>query len=119
MTISVLTAKDADPVTGMKRSFMGFHFSGATIGDAFQGIDMMYASPAGAWKFSLDADPISSPPPGTGQPPIWRVQLKKDNVTGVAVVDPDWICFDGSFAFALTEAQVDADYDVTDWTPPA
>lgn len=117
MTLKILTSKEADPFTGIKKEYFGIHFSAATVADAFAGIGMMYASPAGGWKFKLDAHQDSMPP-GEGVLPIWKAQIYKDDVAGIDVRVPQWILFDSETPFVVDENIVDEKYDQRDWSPP-
>lgn len=111
MTTYKLTANSPDQITQLHREFVGWHFSASTIADAFQGMNTAYFA---GWK------PVASIIDGTGDltttpptMPTWKVQFVKENIMGVHVDDPDWICFDGQFVFGLADADVAENYTVT------
>lgn len=111
MTTKVITSKAPDPITGLTKSFLGWQFSGSTVQDAFEGCNIIWTA---GWSWQI------SPVPGTGDltttpptPPVWIATFAKAGMTSLQIKDPDWIAFDGTFVWCVSNSEI-GNYTVVD-----
>lgn len=107
----ILTANNADPITGLVHAYNGWHFVGTNALDVFIGAKTVHMA---GWYWEIKPDPtdllnlqvmylwhrVDVPPPNT--PP------------DLIVHDTEWLALIGPFARALTEDDVNTNYTVTD-----
>jgi len=108
---NLLTPKAADPVTGLTIPFLGWHFTGSTVQDVFEGCNLLAT---GGWTWNIMPDPTSET-----TPPLWQIHIQNGGFPPVIVRDTDWICYDSRFVVALTQDEVAADFTVSSYTLPA
>ena len=103
MTTYVLTPNAPDPVTGLENSVIGWQLTAATALDVMQGVDTI--AMAGYVGALSNCDNSVSPP-------LWQAVISKGGVQPVQVNDTDWFVFNGKYVWAITQADVEANYTV-------
>ena len=103
MTTYTLTPKTADPVTHLANPFLGWHFTGATFADVYEGMEVVRAT---GWLPIIEADPLDE------ANTLWRMQLTKGGFPAIIIHDTDWFATDGTYCRLLTQDTVAADYTV-------
>lgn len=104
MATWVLTPKTPNPLTGFANPVVGWQLTLATAMDTLTGCMTVYAA---GWIPQLVILASSAP-----TDPIWQLQVMKGNVE-ITVNDTDWLVFDGQNVWDLKQADVTANYTVT------
>jgi len=103
MTTYTLTPNTAYPVTHLANPLLGWHFTGGTFADVYEGMEVVRAT---GWLPIIEADPLDE------TNTLWRMQLTKGGFPAIIIHDTDWFATDGTYCRLLTQATVAADYTV-------
>ena len=104
MTTYTLTPNAADPVTKLANPLLGWHFTGATFADVYEGMEVVRAT---GWLPIIEADPLDD------TNTLWRMQLTKGGFPALIIHDTDWFVTDGTYCRLLSQETVTSDYTVT------
>jgi len=110
VTTYQLTPTIPNPVTGLSASVLGWHFTGSTFADVYEGMEIVRAI---GWLPIVEADPSDT------TNTLWRMQLTKNGFPAQVVHDTDWFATDGVFVRVIPQATVTADYTTTAYTLPS
>jgi len=102
MATQIATANTPNPLTGLSKSFLVWHYTEATLADAFLACNTCWMA---GWMPKIAPIPNTGDPT-TATPPTWGVQFTKNNFEGVFVADPDWIAFDGTYVWGIANADI-------------
>jgi hypothetical protein len=105
MATWILTPNNPDPLTGLVEPVEGWHFTGTTVGDVFEGANTVFRA---GWLPMLH--PVQ---PATQFPPLWQVDFIKGGMATVTCLDTQWFTFDGKHVEVLAETDVSTNYTVT------
>ena len=104
MATYTLTPNTPDPVTNLSNPLLGWHFTGSTFADVYEGMEVVRAT---GWLPIVEADPLDE------SNRLWRMQLTKGGFPAQIVHDTDWFATDGVFVRILNQEDVAANYTVS------
>lgn len=101
MTTYTLTPNTANAITGLKNPVLGWHFTGATFGDVYEGMQTIRK---GGWNPTIEVDPTDT------TNTLYQLQVTQGGHLPQLAKDTDWFTFDGYFVRVLSQTDVTDNY---------
>lgn len=110
-----LIPNNRDQITQFAHPELAWQFAGRVFGDVFMGCTIVSWR---GWRPNISID--DSRPVDFPQQPYWMMDLQNAplNLGPIRFYDTDWIVFNGVYVRNVPDAEVQANYTISQWTGP-